>query len=155
MIKYFSLALLFLILSCTSVEKVKLYKETNLVLRSISLTMDTFPWNNDTLGERDSIIINKDKKKLIKIIKSIKKQKGLDKNLVFSPEYAFVLKYNNKNDTLYFDYELEYGYFVKNGTLLIDKNHKIKKFLFSKKKYKVFMEKEFFYYEQKFYKSED
>lgn len=152
MIKYFRFVLLFLMLSCISTEKVKLYKDTNLVLRNISLTIDTFPWNNNTLGERDSVLINKNRKEFLSILKSIKKQKGLNKDIDISPNYAFVMKYNNKNDTLYFDYNFEYGYFVENDSLIIDKDRKIKKFLLKDKKYKVFMEKNFFYYEQKFYK---
>jgi hypothetical protein len=142
------------LVSCKSTDKIWLYKDTNLVLKPISNTIYNFTWNNNTLGERDSVNI-KNRKKLLNVIKSIKKQKGMDKSMNFAPDYAFVLKYNNINDTLYFSYDLEYGYFVENDSLIIDKDRKIKKFLLKNKKYTIFMKKDFFYYEQEFYKKKD
>lgn len=101
-------------MSCKPVEKIWLYKDTNLVDRPISTTIDNFVWNNYIIGERDSVSI-KNKEKLILIIESINKnkEKKLGTVMNFSPQYAFLVEYKSIKDTLYFDYNLTYGNLLK------------------------------------------
>ncbi len=145
------LVLLVFIIGCKPIEKIWMYKDTDLVDRPISTTVDNFVWDDNILGERDSIqIINKEE--FIDLIEAIDKNKeeNIDRIMNFEPQYAFVMKYDNLKDTLYFDYTFTYGYLVKNNLLLKDTTKRLKHFLMTKKEYKRFLEKDYYYYEQKF-----
>ena len=150
MIKRITLVFFISIISCKTIDSVVLIKNTGLVETPYALMYEDFPFNTDTKGRLDSIKIKgKEKIKIFKIFKNFKKQKGMKKDINFLPDYAFILKYNNIKDTLFFDYDFEYGYFVQNDTMLIDTAKVLEKFLL--KKYKKFLEKDFYYYEKKYH----
>lgn len=140
-IKYhISFCLIFILLfSCKSKDCILLIKETQIVDVNVATTIMTFPWHNDFEGQKDSILI-KNPNHVYDIIYKLE-QNGDYRHDIWNPRYAFVLKYNNTKDTLYYDENFHEGFLVENNIRLIDTTGILKQQLL--KKYKNFLEKEY------------
>jgi hypothetical protein len=149
MIKKFLFIGLIIIISCKSANDVYLCKDTHIADVPISPTIETFPWDNDFKGQRDSIFIKRKRKKELYRILNKLDVKDFNPAKIWTPEYAFILKYNSKKDTLYFDKDFTQGYLIHNDINLIDTTKILKKFLY--KKYDFFFKRDLLYYERKYY----
>ena len=141
--------IILIIISCKSSGNIKIYKNKEILTSGFTTnSIKDFPWKYKSNNIFDSIILNKKKeKKIYTIINNLEKIDN-NENPMGTPRYAFIIKYNNKKDTLYFyDFNSELykneAYMIQNNITLKDTNNELKKYLF--KHFKKFIKKEFYF----------
>jgi len=149
MIKRILLISLIMVISCKSVDNICLIKDTGITDVPLATTIETFPWNNGYKGQLDSIIIKGKRKKQLYRILSKLYNNNFDSTTIWIPQYAFILEYKNKKDTLFFDENFTEGYLIRNNIELIDTTNILKTFLF--KEYEYFFKRDLLFYQRKYY----
>lgn len=144
MIKKFLMVIV--LIGCKSSPKAYLYKNTDMADYPIS---NYFPWSNQSGYEIDSIKL-KGKRKLYKIIlnSKLKKEYFSKSYLPVNPDYALIINFKGKKDTLYINFDYKSAY-LSNSEFMIDSlDDNFHKILY--KKNKEFMKRDFKYYNNKF-----
>ena len=128
MIRLYLFLPLFLIInnlffSCSGkVDCIIIYQNTGEIDRSYDVIESTF-WDFKNSGDIDSLKITNSNEisNLYNIFKEAKKEAYLEKPFLH-PEYAIILSYNRKNDTLYIEENLKEAYLVENKYMFEIKN---------------------------------
>ncbi|WP_299249067.1 hypothetical protein [uncultured Aquimarina sp.] len=116
----------FFLLACAATEKeeiisVQVYKSNGLVDIPFDVIESTF-WDFKNKGDLDSLMITNSKtKEFSNVINELDMQK-LEEKPFMNPEYAIVLSYETKNDTIYMDENLKKGYLTQKKLMFKDDN---------------------------------
>ncbi|WP_430400882.1 hypothetical protein [Flavobacterium sp.] len=147
-IKYiYSIVIIISLISCKSRSKIILYKDKDILTHPVEpSSIQQFLWKHKSIALDSISIHGKREKELNSIISNL--QITSNGNEMGYPRYAFVIKYKNTRDTLYFyDFNAEnylnVCYMVQNDITLKDRDDVLREYLF--KHYKKFIAREVYY----------